>query len=176
MHVYHVRREGQTPYILQFRHNLFKTCVSASPTFLVRFDTIIRFLVSGSNVEGVMQHLTAWGTQSGWGWGCVVVGDGWGWWVGVGVLVGFLCSSSPTTSRDVTWTPNCGNYQDLSCTSEFIWCDSWNIWGPIWHSFSFGLLISFDRPYPEYNISEIYDDASSVIFCPIWHSACWFLF
>ena len=94
-----------------FVHNLFKTCVSASPLFLVRFDTIIRFLfISVSNVEGSVQHLT--------------------------------------TSRDITWTPNCWNYQALSYISEFIWCDPGNIWGPIWHSFSFGMLISFVRPYP----------------------------
>ena len=65
-----------------FGHNLFKPCVSASPIFIVRFDTIIRFLISGSNVEGSMPHLT---TSLGGGWGCAVVGDGWGEaWVGVG--------------------------------------------------------------------------------------------
>ena len=82
-----------------FGHNLFKPCVSANPIFLVRFDTIIRFLISGSNVEGSMQHLTTWGTQSGWGMGCAVVGDG--WVEGVGVARGVLWSLSPTTSRDI---------------------------------------------------------------------------
>ena len=56
-------------------HNLFKPCVSASPIFIVRFDTIIRFLISGSNVEGSMPHLK---TSLGGGWGCAVVGDGGG--------------------------------------------------------------------------------------------------
>ena len=58
-----------------------------------------------------------------------------------------LCSSSPTASRDITWTPDSCYYQALSYISECKWCDSWNIWGPIWHSFILGLLISFDRPY-----------------------------
>ena len=52
-----------------FGHNLFKPCVSVNPIFLVRFNTIIRFLISGSNEEESMQHLTTWGTQSGWGMG-----------------------------------------------------------------------------------------------------------
>ena len=84
MYVYHARR--QTTYILQFGHNLFKPWVSASPIFIVRFDTIIRFLISGPSVEGSMPHLT---TSLGGGWGCAVVGDGggvgWGGvWGGVG--------------------------------------------------------------------------------------------
>ena len=61
-----------------FGHNLFKPCVSASPIFIVRFAKIIRFLISGSNVEGSMPHLTTWWTQSGWGMGLC----GGGWWVG----------------------------------------------------------------------------------------------
>ena len=53
-------------------HNLFKTCVSASPIFLARFDTVIRILISGFDVEGITQHLRARGPSLG--------GVAW-WWV-----------------------------------------------------------------------------------------------
>ena len=171
MHVYHVRREGQTTYVLQFLAQSIQNVRECKS--YISCEIRHNYTIFGFGVQCKGSNATPYGMGEpslGGGWGCVVVGEG------VGVLGGFLCSSSPTTSRDVTWTPNCWNYQDLSYTSEFIWCESWNIWGPICHSFSFGLLIAFDRPYPRYNISEIYDDASSVSFCPIWHSACWFLF
>ena len=154
MYVYHFRREGQTTFILQFwaqsiqnvrecksynsceiRHNysifdcgVQRRGINATP------------YVTGDPVwvgDGVVPWWLMGGGECGGGGGVVVV-----------VLGGFLCSSSPTTSRDKTWTPNCWNYQAFSYISELIWCDPWNIWGPIWHSFLFGLLISFDRPYP----------------------------
>ena len=64
-----------------FGHNLFKTCVSASLIFLVRFDTIRRFFYFGVKCRGI--NATLYGTRDP-----VWVGDGvvW-WWVMGGVRV-----------------------------------------------------------------------------------------
>ena len=109
------------------------------------------FFYFGVKCRGINATLHGTRAQSGRGKGLCDRG----WWVGVRVRKvarwggggGVLCSSSATTTGDITWAPNCWNYQALSYISEFIWCDPWNIWGPIWHSFSVGLLISFGRPY-----------------------------
>ena len=67
-----VKLHTHTHMYCSFGHNLFKTCGSASPIFLARFDTVIRVLISGFDVEESMQHLRARGPSLG--------GVAW-WWV-----------------------------------------------------------------------------------------------
>ena len=158
-----------------FGHNLFKPCMSAKPIFLLRFDTIIRFLISGSNVEGSMQHLTTWGTQSGWGMGLC----GGGWWVGCGgwgLLGGSFgpCPLRPSGTYRRRQTTNIikpsRTFRNSYDATPEIFEAPYDI---RFHSVCWFPLID---PIMGYNITEIYDDTSSgIFFHPIGHSACWFL-
>ena len=156
-----------------FGHNLFKPCVSASPIFLARFDTIIRFFISGSNVEGSMQHLTAWRTQSGWWMGL----SGGGWWVGWGGVA----SGGPLVFGQYDQEGHNVDAKLLILSSPLVHFGihimrPLNIWGPIWHSFSFGLLIFFDRPYHGVQyIRNLRWHKFWNFLLPDWTFACWFI-